>query len=175
MKRTAKEMESLLIAGLKEAVAIHRGETKPVRMRTRTATARDANVAPPPVFDAHRVVAVRTSLDVSQPVFARVLNVSPKLVQAWEQGARKPNGASQRLLQIAEENGDYLVKKIALLQRSHTIASIGGRNPASPRDRAVLREQDSQRGELSARRRSAGERVFAKRASVHMKKKRGAK
>jgi DNA-binding transcriptional regulator YiaG len=175
MKRTAKEMESLLIAGMKEAVAIHRGEAKPVRVRTRTTTARDANVAPPPVFDAHRVVAVRTALEVSQPVFAKVLNVSPKLVQAWEQGARKPNGASQRLLQVAEENGLFLVKKMALLQRPRTAASVARRDPTSPRDRAFLREQDARKEEEATQRRSAGERVFAKRATVHMTKKRGAK
>ena len=117
MKRTAKEAEAMIIAGLKEAVAIHRGEAKPVRQRLRTTTARNAHITPPPAFDAKRVVAVRTSLEVSQPVFAQVLNVSPKLVQAWEQGARKPNGASQRLLQVAEENGEYLVKKMAQIQR----------------------------------------------------------
>jgi putative transcriptional regulator len=120
MKRTAKEAEAMILAGLKEAVAIHRGEAKPVRERTRTTTARDAHVTPPPPFDAKRVVAVRTSLDVSQPVFAKVLNVSPKLVQAWEQGARRPNGASQRLLQVAEEKGQYLVKTAARLQQVHS-------------------------------------------------------
>jgi putative transcriptional regulator len=124
MKRTAKEAEAMIIAGFREAAAIHRGEAKPVRERLRTTTARDAKVTPPPAFDAKRVVAVRTSLDVSQPVFAKVLNVSPKLVQAWEQGARKPNGASQRLLQVAEENGTYLVKKMAQLQQVHTSGTV---------------------------------------------------
>lgn len=134
MKRTAKEMESLAIAGLKEAVAIQHGEIAPARVRTRTTTARHAEVAPPPVFDAKRVVALRTALEVSQPVFAKVLNVSPKLVQAWEQGARMPNGASQRLLQVAEHRGSYLVKDLARLQRSVSSAHLTQRSPASLRE-----------------------------------------
>jgi len=174
MKRTAKEMEDLLIAGLKESVAIHRGEAAPVRVRTRTTTARDAQVTPPPAFDAQRVVALRTALEVSQPVFAKVLNVSPKLVQAWEQGARKPNGASQRLLQVAEDEGTYLVKQIAGLHRSVPVASVGGRN-APPRDRSRVGLPATQPADLVNHRRNAGERVFAKRATVHTKKKRGAR
>ena len=112
MKRTAKEMEDLVIAGLKEAVAIHRGEKKPARVRTRTLTARDTKVAPPPEFDARRVVAVRESLEVSQPVFAQVLNVSPALVRGWERGARTPSGAAARLLQFAER-GELIFSAVA--------------------------------------------------------------
>lgn len=113
--RSAKEMEHLLIAGMKEALAITRGESKPVRSRTRTA--RDTRVAPPPDFDAKRVVAVREALEVSQPIFAKVLNVSPALVRGWERGARTPSGAAARLLQLAER-GDVRLASVGAAKHS---------------------------------------------------------
>ena len=39
-------------------------------------------------------------LRVSQAVFARLLNVSAKTVQSWEQGARQPSESARRLLQV---------------------------------------------------------------------------
>ena len=45
---------------------------------------------------------LREHLKVSQLVFARCLNVSTKLVQAWEGGERRPDGAALRLLRIVE-------------------------------------------------------------------------
>jgi putative transcriptional regulator len=55
------------------------------------------------------VKALREKLKVSQAVFANYLNVSPKSVQAWEQGISKPTGAALRLLRIARKNPDILV------------------------------------------------------------------
>jgi DNA-binding transcriptional regulator YiaG len=37
---------------------------------------------------------------MSQSVFAAMLNVSTKLVQSWEQGARMPNRGELRLIKI---------------------------------------------------------------------------
>lgn len=48
---------------------------------------------------------IRADAHVSQAVFARCLNVGPTTVQKWEQGAKKPSGASLRLLQIVEAKG----------------------------------------------------------------------
>lgn len=45
---------------------------------------------------------IRANAHVSQTVFAHCLNVGPTTVQKWEQGAKKPGGASLRLLQIVE-------------------------------------------------------------------------
>jgi len=49
--------------------------------------------------EVHRL---RDKVKVSQAVFAKCLNVSTKLVQAWEGGIRHPDGAALRLLRIAE-------------------------------------------------------------------------
>ena len=42
---------------------------------------------------------IRQKLNVSQPVFAALLNVPLATARSWEQGKRKPSGAALRLLE----------------------------------------------------------------------------
>jgi putative transcriptional regulator len=42
---------------------------------------------------------------VSQPVFARYLNVSRNLVSDWERGVKNPGGPALRLLSIVKKSG----------------------------------------------------------------------
>ena len=42
---------------------------------------------------------------ISQPVFARYLNVSKNLVSDWERGVKKPGGPALRLLTVIGEKG----------------------------------------------------------------------
>ena len=65
---------------------------------------------PPKKFSAGEIVKIRGRLNVSQAVFARCLNISPKTVQSWEQGTGKPSGASLKLLSIAEKNPNVLLE-----------------------------------------------------------------
>jgi putative transcriptional regulator len=65
-------------------------------------TARRVVVERPPQYDAAKIRAIRERANVSQSVFAAALNVSPSTVQSWEQGARRPDGPSLRLLELAD-------------------------------------------------------------------------
>lgn len=65
---------------------------------------------PPSDFDAARVAALRKRLNLTQYEFARLLNVSVGSVRGWEQGNRSPDGASQRLLGIAERDPEVLLR-----------------------------------------------------------------
>ena len=56
---------------------------------------------PPKSLNGRAVKRVRASLHASQAVFARYLNVSTKLVQAWEANRRTPDGPALVLLHIA--------------------------------------------------------------------------
>ena len=107
-RRNTSEFERLLIASADQALAIARGKLAPSKVTVRELTARDVEIAPPPAFDAKRVQRVRKSMKLSQAVFAGVLNVSPSLVRAWERGARHPEGAPQRLLQVAENDPEFM-------------------------------------------------------------------
>jgi putative transcriptional regulator len=84
-----------LAAGLDEGVAWARGNQN---LPVTTVTIPD----PPPLYDARRVRALRERLHISQQGFSRLLNVSPRTVQRWEQGTRLPSQASLRLLQVID-------------------------------------------------------------------------
>ena len=90
-----------LKAGLLSAIE-HAGG-KRVDLRTTTLP------SPPKELSAKEIAKLRTSLNVSQSVFARYLNISPRTVQSWEQGLGKPSGASLKLLSIAKKNPKVLL------------------------------------------------------------------
>ncbi|MDL2226646.1 DNA-binding transcriptional regulator [Deltaproteobacteria bacterium OttesenSCG-928-M10] len=60
---------------------------------------------PTPELTAEEIKALREREMVSQPVFARYLNVSKNLVSDWERGVKKPGGPALRLLAIVKEKG----------------------------------------------------------------------
>ncbi len=49
--------------------------------------------------------AIREKENMSQPVFARYLNVSKNLVSDWERGVKKPGGPALKLLSIVKHKG----------------------------------------------------------------------
>lgn len=49
--------------------------------------------------------SIREREHISQPVFARYLNVSKGLVSAWERGVKKPGGPALRLLTVVQKKG----------------------------------------------------------------------
>ncbi len=69
---------------------------------------------PPPEIAAREVASLRTRVGMSQSVFARVLNVSTKTVQSWEQGVRKPSQAALRLLQVYRQNPSGLLEVVGM-------------------------------------------------------------
>ncbi len=58
-----------------------------------------------PTFNSQDIKALREAEMVSQPVFARYLNVSKNLVSEWERGTKKPSGPSLRLLSLVKRKG----------------------------------------------------------------------
>jgi putative transcriptional regulator len=60
---------------------------------------------PAPVLLPEQIKAIRENEAVSQPVFARYLNVSKNLVSEWERGVKKPGGPAARLLSIVSRKG----------------------------------------------------------------------
>lgn len=53
--------------------------------------------------------ALRESLNASQALFARLLNVSSNAVESWEQGIRQPRQATLKLLYIARKSPSVLL------------------------------------------------------------------
>jgi len=62
-------------------------------------------LAPAQPMAPEEIRAIREKEHVSQPVFARYLNVSKNLVSDWERGAKRPGGPALRLLAVVRKSG----------------------------------------------------------------------
>jgi len=82
-----KELFDGLVASMKEAVAISKGEMQPSR-----------------VFHVNPldVKAIREKAGLSQSELAKMMRVSVRTLQNWEQGRRKPTGPASALIRIFE-------------------------------------------------------------------------
>ena len=56
-------------------------------------------------YPPEKIVFIRKKLSLSQAALASIFNISPSTVQKWEQGNKKPSGASKKLLDIIERKG----------------------------------------------------------------------
>lgn len=56
-------------------------------------------------YSAEDIRGLRIREGISQPVFARYLNVTKSLVSQWERGEKHPRGASLKLLALIERKG----------------------------------------------------------------------
>lgn len=72
--------------------------------------ARITPIAPNEVAEAR----LRTGLTQAQ--FAMALQISPRTLQEWEQGRRKPSGAALALIQIASRHPEVIAEQHSILQ-----------------------------------------------------------
>ena len=104
MKRKDIQFDAEALVGSVEALAAHvRGERK-LTLRTRAMT------LPEPIepLRPKDVAAIRRQLNVSQSVFAALLNVPKVTAISWEKGRRKPTGAALRLLDLVRKKPEIL-------------------------------------------------------------------
>jgi putative transcriptional regulator len=88
------ELFQQLAASLKEGGAILRGKKMPARSTTLHWP--DAKV-------------VRAKLGLSQNQFAALIGISPRTLQNWEQGHRRPEGTARALLRVAESHPEAVL------------------------------------------------------------------
>lgn len=100
-----KELFDNLMESMGEALEHARGKRE---LRTTVLPA-----APRPM-SATDVRALRDTLNASQAVFAKFLNVSPQLVRAWESSRRNPEGAALRLLEVARRSPAAVFAELAI-------------------------------------------------------------
>ena len=86
-----------LVQSLKEAQAIAGGEREPSRRFDR------------PPLD---VKAMREGIGLSQSEFARLLRVSVRTVQNWEQDRRHPTGPALALLKIVAKAPELAIQSL---------------------------------------------------------------
>lgn len=80
-------------------------------------------------FQPEEIREIRENQNMSQPVFARHLNVSKNLVSDWERGVKKPGGPALLLLslvkrkgvQVLFESGEEKKKKRVVRKHMHAV------------------------------------------------------
>lgn len=92
-----KGVFSDLVTSLKQAGQIARGERRPSRVFK---------------FSDSRIRAIRERTQLSQADFARLIGVSIKTLQNWEQARRQPTGPAAALLRIVEKSPKLAVEAL---------------------------------------------------------------
>ena len=104
MKTKAAEFTAADLVGSVEAFAHHLTGKQKLTLRT-------TMPLPPPVkpLTPSQVRSIRRKLNVSQPVFAAMMNIPTVTAASWERGRRRPTGAALRLLDIARKHPEVLL------------------------------------------------------------------
>jgi putative transcriptional regulator len=88
--------------GLTEAVDYQQGK---IHARKTKLT-----IKPVDTFKTDEIKLIRQRTGLSQVMFAGSMGVSPKTVEAWENGRNKPEGASRRLLELVRDDPGFLMR-----------------------------------------------------------------
>ena len=107
MKRNEIEFDAEALVGSVEAFAAHVQGKQKLTLRTNQLSL----PAPIKPIGPEDIMALRQKLNVSQAVFAGLLNVPKVTAISWEKGRRRPTGAALRLL-------DLIRKKPQILQEA---------------------------------------------------------
>lgn len=97
-----------IMQGLNEAVEYENGSLK--------ADTSKLTVAPILDIQASEIKDIRLSLEMTQTVFAAIIGVSAKTVEAWEGGRSKPSGTAKRMLAMLKSD-PKLPEKYNILAR----------------------------------------------------------
>lgn len=97
-----------IMQGLNEALEYERGNLKARTVKL--------SVAPLPEIESIEIKNIRKSLDLTQVMFAAVIGVSTKTVEAWENGTNIPSGAARRMLSLLQAD-PKLLEKYNLMSR----------------------------------------------------------
>ena len=92
-----EKMFAELLESVKEMDAIHKGKKKPSRVFE---------------FPEPEVKAIREKTGLSQIQFARLIGVSKRTLENWEQGRRHPTGPAKALLKILDVDPEGAVRAL---------------------------------------------------------------
>lgn len=103
-KPTKETLGDLLVQSLTEVRDGLRGRPGKLTMKT-------VEVPDPPRYSAVAVHKLRDRIGLSQGLFAKLLGVSRKLVEAWETGTRTPSPMACRLLDAISRNPSIFIRR----------------------------------------------------------------
>ncbi len=92
-------MYDSIVDGLNEAVEYEKGNSKKTRTRV-------IHIPALPNYRGSEIKAIRIRYQLTQKLFAELLGVSPKTIEAWEAGKNIPQGPAQRFLSVLDQDGE---------------------------------------------------------------------
>ena len=97
-----------IMNGLQEALDYNEGK---IKARTKT-----ISIEPVPNFNATDIKRIRVELGMTQLLFAGLMGVSIKTVEAWEAGRNRPDGPARRILEMLQTD-PLLPQKMNILTK----------------------------------------------------------
>jgi len=85
--------------GLKEAIAIEKGELAPARVSI--------------FFEPHEIKKIRTKLKMSQKEFSIRFGIPITTIRHWEQGRRQPDHAAMAFFKVLKESPEAALDAFA--------------------------------------------------------------
>jgi len=89
-----------IMTGLQEAVDYEQGK---INVRKETIT-----IEPIPEITASKIKEIRNNAGLTQAMFAAIIGVSQKTVEAWESGTNRPIGPARRMISIIQFHPEIL-------------------------------------------------------------------
>jgi putative transcriptional regulator len=88
-----------IMEGLQQAIDYEKGDKSLGRLRVSAVP----DIEPIADFSKEKIKEIRQKTNLPQKYFAKLVGVSPRAVEAWETGKRKPTGSAKRLFQLIEK------------------------------------------------------------------------
>ena len=92
-----KKLFDELLESVNEMDQIAKGKKKPVRSFT---------------IKEPQVQRIRERTGLSQTKFARLIGVSKRTLENWEQGRRRPTGPARALLKLVENDPEHAIRTL---------------------------------------------------------------
>jgi len=92
-----KKLFDELLESVKEMDQIAKGKKKPARTSA---------------LEEPRVHDIRERTGLSQTRFARLIGVSKRTLENWEQGRRRPTGPARALLRLVENDPEHAIRTL---------------------------------------------------------------
>jgi len=93
-----------IMEGLQQIADFKNGDTSKVRVRV----VEIPDIEPITEYTKEKIKEIRHKNNFTQKTFAEIFGVTPKAVEAWEAGKRRPTSAAQRLFQLMEKDPNII-------------------------------------------------------------------
>ena len=92
------------LQGLQDMLAYAKGD----KTKGRSKVVSVPDVIPVKEYSKEDIKRIRTANQMTQRIFAEIVGVSQKTVEAWETGTNRPTGSAMRVMQLIEADKDIL-------------------------------------------------------------------